>query len=215
MVGVAGLLFGFLSPIVTRNDIRGRVLICASLIVLLALAITSGQRNMVWKNDLTLWTDTVQKAPGNRFAQQGLAETLESRGDLAGAATHYLEALRNDPGSPELNSQAGVVFAQLKQYHQAMPCLRYAVQLKPTNDGYRMNLAAALMESGAFDEAIGQLKILYERSPTTRNSCMLGALHEKIGDNLHATIYYGRALEINSSKAADECASIRGIIGLH
>ena len=214
LVGIAALLFGSLSPIITRNDNRGRAMFCGSLFVLLVLAILSGQRNLVWKNDLTLWTDAVQKAPGSRFARQGLAETLEARGDLASAAEQYLEALRKDPGSPELNSQAGVVFARLKQYQRAVPCLRYAVQLRPANDGYRMNLAAALLESGALEEAIMQLKILYERSPTTRNSCMLGALHEKIGDNSHATVYYGRALQISSTKAADECAAMRSILGL-
>lgn len=214
LLGIAALLFGSLSPIVTRNDTWGRAMICVSLLALLALAIISGQRNLVWKNDLTLWTDAVQKAPGSRFARQGLAEALEARGELVGAAAQYLEALHNDPGSHELNSQAGVVFAQLKEYPRAISCLRYAVQLRPINDGYRMNLAAALLESGAFEEAIGQLKMLYERSPTTRNSCMLGALHEKIGDNSRATVYYSRALEINSAKAADECAAIRSILGL-
>ncbi|OGR30337.1 MAG: hypothetical protein A2X83_07935 [Desulfuromonadales bacterium GWD2_54_10] len=214
LVGVAALLFGSLSPIITRNDSLGRAMFCGALFVLLALAILAGQRNLVWKNDLTLWTDAVQKAPGSRSARQGLAETLEARGDLVGAAAHYLEALRKDPGSPELNSQAGVVFAKLKQYPRAVSCLRYAVQLRPANDSYRMNLSAALLESGALEEAIMQLKILYERSPTTRNSCMLGALHEKIGDNSHATVYYGRALQISSTKAADECAAMRSILGL-
>jgi Flp pilus assembly protein TadD len=78
-----------------------------------------------------------------------------------------------------------------------------------------MNLAGALLESGAYHEAIGELKILDEHSPPTiRNRCMLGALYEKTGDTANASVYYGRAMLIDVGKAKDECLAIRGVLGL-
>ncbi len=215
LAGVSALVFGILSPLINSGEPRGRMVICISVVVLVLLAIASGRRTLVWKDELSLWTDSVQKAPGNRFARQGLAEALESRGDLAGAAVQYMEALRRDPGSPELNSQSGVVLAQLKDFPRAIPLMRTAVRLSPANAGYRMNLVGALLESRDYHEAIVEMKILdgYS-SPTTRNSCMLGALYEKIGDNTTASVYYSKAMQINGGKPSEECSAIRGILEL-
>lgn len=216
MVGIAAILAGEVSTFISAGGTRGRVVMSISILVLILLAVASGRRTLVWKDELTLWSDAVQKSPGSRFARQGLAEALEAGGDLAGAAAQYLEALKDDPASPELNSQAGVVFAELKDFARALPLLRAAVRYRPANGTYRMNLAAALLESGAYRDALAELKSQEGAfPPTLRSNCMLGALYEKTGDRAAAALYYDRAGQIDGGRAQEECAAIREIVGLH
>lgn len=214
VMGFAALVSGFLAPLIVRNNTKSRMILGISILLLCILGVTSGLRALVWKDSYTLWSDAVRKSPGNRFARQGLAESLERRGDLEGASEQYLAALSKDPGSPELNSQAGVVFAQLRQFPRAIFFLAAAVNLKPDNDNYRSNLASALLESGAFDGAIEQLKVIDGRAPSTRNSCMLGALYEKSGDAAAASAHYARVSGVRNNDVPVECGGIRGVLGL-
>lgn len=215
LLGVAALVVGGLTPLLTAATLRGRGLVGVAVVVLLIWAFLSEQRVLVWKDDLTLWSDAVQKAPGSQFARQGLAEALEARGDLAGAIGHYLVALQIDPASPELNSQAGVVLAQQGDFSRALPLLRTAQRLRPDNSAYRNNLAGALLESGAYREAIIELKALESASaPTTRSSCMLGALYEKTGDAATAMLYFNKAAALDAARAGEECPAVRNLLGL-
>jgi Flp pilus assembly protein TadD len=216
LLGVVALVVGSLTPLLTTATLRGRGVLGLAVALLLLLAFLSERRVLVWKDDLTLWSDAVQKAPGSQFARQGLAEALEARGDLAGAIGHYLVALQIDPGSPELNSQAGVVLAQQGDFRRALPLLRTAQRLKPDNSAYRNNLAGALLESGSYREAIGELKALESASaPSTRSSCMLGALYEKTGDAASATLYFNKAAALDAARAGEECSAVRNLLGLH
>lgn len=214
VMGFAALVFGFLTPVIVHSTAKKQIISYSSLVILLILAIMSGQRTLVWKDSFTLWSDAVTKAPGSRFAHQGLAEALERQGDLVGASEQYLVALSRDSGSAELNSQAGVVFAQLRQFPRAIFFLTSAVNLRPAADTYRMNLASALLEYGSFSGAIEQLKVIDGRAPSTRNSCTLGALYEKIGDLSAAAIYYSRVGMGIKTTVPAECTAIRTILGL-
>lgn len=215
LLGVTALLASGVTPLLNSSSLRGIGGRCLIVVLLVLLALLANRRVQVWHDDLTLWSDAVQKAPGNRFARQGLAEALEARGDLAGAAAQYLVALQKDPDAPDLNSQAGVVMAQLGDFGRAIPLMRRAQQLKPDNSAYRNNLAAALLESGAYREAIVELHAAERAAvPTSRTSCMLGALYEKTGAAAAAAAQYQKARQLDGGKADEECAAIRKLLGL-
>lgn len=63
------------------------------LAICLAWGYASYSRTAVWQNDITLWSDTVQKSPGLPGAWYGLGHSYQLRGRLDEAAGAYLRVL--------------------------------------------------------------------------------------------------------------------------
>jgi tetratricopeptide (TPR) repeat protein len=75
------------------------------------------------------------------------------RGDVAGARASAEAALAAAPGEPALLAFAGLLAAQSGDLAAAIPHLRGALAATPGDRATRINLATALMATGALDEA--------------------------------------------------------------
>jgi tetratricopeptide (TPR) repeat protein len=84
-----------------------------------------------------------------------LAPALERlrRGDRPGARAAIDAALAREPDAPALLAFAGLLAAQAGDPAAAVPHFRRALALAPDDLGMRVNLATALVASGARDEA--------------------------------------------------------------
>jgi len=79
------------------------------------------------------------------------------RGDLDAAIAEFREALRLDPDFAAAHWQLGRALAS-RAAPEAVSHLRRAVALAPENAAARGDLAAALLDAGLYDEAIGRFK---------------------------------------------------------
>ncbi|MGZ8335662.1 MAG: tetratricopeptide repeat-containing sulfotransferase family protein [Allosphingosinicella sp.] len=86
---------------------------------------------------------------------ESLAPALDRlrRGDPAGALAAAEAALAREPDSAELLAFAGLLAAQFGDPAGAVPHFRRALDLTPRDTGARINLATALVATGALDEA--------------------------------------------------------------
>lgn len=57
-------------------------------------------RNPVWKDDISLWTDTVEKSPVDVYALNNLAVAYNKMGRVEEAKAELMEARRLDPAWP-------------------------------------------------------------------------------------------------------------------
>ncbi|MDI1250192.1 MAG: tetratricopeptide repeat protein [Lacunisphaera sp.] len=128
----------------------------------LALAAGAGvltvQRNLVYRDDLTLWLDTVEKYPVNSRALAGVATAHFNRGNLTEARRYYEESLRLDPTSAPKQYNMGLALGALGDVDGAIRYYREAIRLVPQYGAAHGNLAAALVQRGDFMEAIPHLK---------------------------------------------------------
>jgi tetratricopeptide (TPR) repeat protein len=88
---------------------------------------------------------------------ENLAPALERlrRGDRAGARAAIDAALAKEPDAPALLAFAGLLAAQSGEPAAAVPHFRRALALAPDDLAMRVNLATALVASGALEEAAG------------------------------------------------------------
>ncbi len=94
---VAGLFFGIAAQAAVsfRESFFSQKTFWAILLVLTAvLGGMTFRRNFVWKDSITLWTDTVNKAPQNLRATMALGNAHLKAADLASAGKLYTEALK-------------------------------------------------------------------------------------------------------------------------
>lgn len=112
--------------------------------VSLVYSVASFKRSMVWKDDYTLWADTVSKSPNNPNAHYNFAWASQGRGDLDAAIAHYREAVRLDPGSSDAHFNLGVIYTQKKDYGTAIKEFSDTLALDPSNAAARERLTGLL-----------------------------------------------------------------------
>lgn len=128
------------------------------LIVLFAVALLcvglTVRRNLDYESGLTLWRDTVAKAPENPRAHYNLANALSAAGRMADAVSHYQAALRLEPRYGGAHFNLGGVLLQLGRTEEAVVHFRTALQHETGSVDTHLSLAAALVRLGQIPEAV-------------------------------------------------------------
>ena len=132
-----------------------RLATVAALVGLLAAGIfRSSTRNVAWRDNETLFRQTVADVPMSYRAHWMLAEYLTDAGQTTEGLDEMLLAVvlgrRNDPG---LLSFAADRFRMANQCPRAMGMYRKALDIDPTLPELRFNASVCLLQLGKFDEA--------------------------------------------------------------
>ncbi len=131
-------------------------IIAAALVPLaaVALGVLTFRRNLDYRSDLSIWEDTVAKAPNNAGARYNLAKALAWRGQFDRALTQYQKILEIKPDYAEAHNNLATIFVQFGRVNEAIDHYRKSLQIRPAYAKAHNNLGVALMRSGGFDEAI-------------------------------------------------------------
>ncbi|HEY5656986.1 MAG TPA: tetratricopeptide repeat protein [Myxococcota bacterium] len=196
-VGYALLLasfFAWLAQVRPRTEPALRVLVLA---VLAAYAAGTLGRNPIWRDDLSLWTDTVAKSPGSIMPRSELGVAYATRGETAKAIEQYQIVLRMSPAHADAHSNLGLVYDELGRLDEAIQQHQQALRLKPDSAAAHNNLGLVLSKQGRLDEAIEHYREslrLEPLSPGVHNN--LGNAYQAIGLLDAAIDEYREALEI-------------------
>jgi len=90
-----------------------RAIVVASLML---LAVLTFNRNMVWRNELSLWSDVSAKSPRSCRAQMNLGRALVVGGRYSDAVPHLLKAVEMDPefySRVRIHSNLGICYMNL------------------------------------------------------------------------------------------------------
>jgi len=108
-VGFFLFIGALLEPLAAGRRFGLPVYIAASVVVVL-LGLRTVWRNRDWKDDLTLWTKTVEVAPQAARVRNNLGAAYLRRGQGAHAREQLEEALRIAPNSPYARANLGKVY---------------------------------------------------------------------------------------------------------
>jgi tetratricopeptide (TPR) repeat protein len=87
------------------------------------------RRNLVWKNELTLWQDTVKKSPNNALAHINLAIHLEHAGRLGEALDEVNMAIRLDPEEATHHFVLGQILYEKGLLEKSLDAVNKAIAL--------------------------------------------------------------------------------------
>jgi tetratricopeptide (TPR) repeat protein len=158
-VGLIALATGAGMNLTARAGKWGREIgVVASCAVLLTLGALTWRQAQVYRDNETLWSDTLAKNPDCWMAEHNLANLLLHRGDVPAAIAHWERALQIDPHLPEVYNNLGTVFFKMGNVPEAIRRWEQAVDSDPDYFGAHFNLGVVLVQQGRVTEGLGHLE---------------------------------------------------------
>ncbi len=168
-VGIIVLLAIFLGILRDRwgaSKIVGK-LIGYPFIVFLLILYSAGTviRNPVWLNNLTLWSDVLDKYPKSPDAHGAIGDHFMIRGDLIRAYTEYQAELKINPESSEALTGLGMVHFKRKELDKAVEHFHKALESEPDEVAAHYYLAKIYGKSGDLPSASRHILSMIAASP--------------------------------------------------
>ena len=132
----------------------GRYALPVSLGLGVALVAWTWQRNEIYASGLSIWADTVAKAPGNFRAHYNFGNALAAAIRSADALAQYEAALRLKPNEPTILYNYASTLVQSGRVPEGIVCFQEALKYGPAKADVLVNLGAALASAERFPEAI-------------------------------------------------------------
>ncbi|KPK01603.1 MAG: hypothetical protein AMK71_04965 [Nitrospira bacterium SG8_35_4] len=185
-----------------RKPPLARVFFAAVLALACLYSVATVKRNMVWKNELTLWTDAVQKSPDGVLPHMQLGIAYSDQGDIAKALEQYQAALRINPEFADAYTNIGLLFRDMGMVQQALDNYLKALMLDPSTPVIHNNIGVAYEALGMLDKAIASFREslrINSQQPGVYNN--LGNAYAKKGKLDMAIQEYRKALQIQDNNA--------------
>ncbi len=132
------------------------------LLVLISLVLTYGwatyHRNLVWKDDLSLWSDVVKKSPFKARGYNYLGLAYHKAGDVDNAILEYKKGLSLNPFEIEAHINLGVAYFYKGLADKAITHFKHAIEINPNNADAHYNLGIAFGSKGEHDLAYEEMR---------------------------------------------------------
>jgi tetratricopeptide (TPR) repeat protein len=123
-------------------------------IVVVIFSAWTYERNSMWKDNVTIWKDCVDKSPQRARPHYNLGVALEHLGRHDEAANHFSKAVRLKPAYTQAHFNLGVVFKLQGKREKAIAHLLEAVRIRPDFTEAHYFLGRALADAGRLGVAI-------------------------------------------------------------
>jgi len=189
LVSCAYYLFG-------KNSLKLIVIIL--LILIAGYSVLTYQRNKVWRDESTLWGDTVAKSlhKARPFNNRGLA--YFHQGNFLKAISDYNKAIEINPHYAEAYNNRGLILAQKGYSPEAVLDFNKAIEINPKYADAYNNRGIVYAIQGDFNQAISNLsQAIKINSNDAEAYCNRGSAYYGEGNITQASSDYNRANEIN------------------
>jgi Flp pilus assembly protein TadD len=180
----------------------GTIRAAASALAVAACIVVARNQIGYWQSDLALFGHALAVTKDNWMAHQIVGDQHLSRGDVAEALPHYLEALRIKPNYAAVEINLSYILLNQGRSREAVQRLARAVAMNPGNAELRYNLGTALAASGDSGGAVGQYEAAVRLNPGHVSAHVnLGTLLSRAGRNGEALAHFTRAVELDPQDA--------------
>ncbi len=170
--------------------------------LLVAYGALTIQRNPVWRDDLHLWQDTVEKVPASPWIHNNLGVAYEERGDFTQALRQYAWATYLLPSYATAYMNAGWVYLKQGRLALADHYLQQALRLNPHDAVALSRLGMVYYHQGQPERAIPLYRAALAEDP--RNAevhTYLGAAYVATDQQGSALLAFQEALRLNPALA--------------
>ncbi len=166
-------------------------------VLLILLGAGALDRNRVWIDEKSLWSDAVKKNPHSPRTHNNLGKAHYESGDLKQALRHFKQSVANIPRYTALqyNLQDPAQWLERKQGKPASKAPHANRVLRADLVEPHYNLASVYLDLGQLDRAAAEYQTTLGLHPNHYGALLgLGSIHARLGSNANAEKYYLSAL---------------------
>lgn len=140
---------------VKDNKNLRRVLFVLMILFFMVLSVLTWQRSKVWKDSLTLWSDTLRKYPKNPVAHNHIALYYhKTEKNYEKAIEHFKEAIKYDKKYFAAYNNLGTLYHDKGEYQNAIEYYLIGAELNPTSHQSYYNIGYAYHKLNKTTDAI-------------------------------------------------------------
>jgi Flp pilus assembly protein TadD len=200
MVGFSFFLVSVIYYIFENRSFK--LMVMALIIITSCYTVLAYERNLIWKDDLTLWNDTMHKSPNKvrPIGNRGLA--YFQQGNFTQAISDFTKAIEIDPNYAKTYNNRGAVYGRQGKLPQAISDYTKAIEIDPNYADAYNNRGAIYSQQGSLPQAISDYTKAIEIDPDYADAynnrgnayCDKGSLPQAILD-------FTKAIEIDPDYA--------------
>lgn len=174
----------------------------AVIMVILGLALLTYERNKVWANSVTLFTDVIAKNPRIAIAYNNRGVARYRQGDYAGAGRDYDQAIRLDPEYVNAFFNRGILRNQTQDVAGALSDYNAALALDPRYAEAYYNRGLLFEAKGDADRALRDFTDAIRSNPELGSALAArGAVRAGRGQYDQALADFRRAVQLDPTNA--------------
>ncbi len=154
VVGTSAVACGVASAVSGTSVLAHRAAAALGVGVLVVLGVLTYRQTPVYRNEETVWRDTLAKSPSSFMAHTNLGLLLVNSGRAAEGVQHFERSLALKPDNVQALLNLARVDEQAGRFDDAAARLREAHRIDPADTVVLINLGTALTKAGRFEEAI-------------------------------------------------------------
>ncbi len=169
-------------------------------LIVIILSYWTYQRNLVWRDSMSLWTDVAKKNPASGRVQDNLALAYFRIGDYDRAVQGHLRSIElGGPGLIKKFNNLGNAYFKSKLYDKALAAYKRAVELDPKFVEAHNGLGVSYNAKKMYEQAERELLRVIELDPWHPGAhSNLGMVYYNRGAYAKSAAAYRRALERNA-----------------
>jgi protein O-mannosyl-transferase len=176
--------------------IRKAAPVAAGLIITL-LAGAAYARNMVWQDELTFWSDVVEKSPNKPRGYLNLGLAYQNRQDLEKALAYYNKALSIKALSYPPLVNRGTIYAALGRHEQAIKDFSDAISINPYVTVAHYNRGMSYVFLGQKELAVRDFTSVIELKPNHADAYNnRGSMYGDMGETEKAIADFTSAISL-------------------
>lgn len=163
----------------------------------LPLSAAAYKRNLVWQDEVSMWSDVAGKSPGKARAHNNLGHAYFTAGRVDEAIGEFGAALKISPLNAEAHYNLGNAYYKKRMLTEAVSEYRKAISIKENYAEAHYNLGNAYKNLGMMDEAISEFKAAVEAEPGKLNArSNLGLAYLSTGRVGEAIVQFKTVIEL-------------------
>ena len=175
------------------------------------LAVLTWTQAGAYRDEATLWRDTIAKNPDSWIAHHNLARLRSQAGELDLAIAGFTEAIRCKPGSAESYTARGLAYGKQNRLELALSDLNRALELDPGYPEAFLDRGEVFLAAKRFDEAVSDLNRFVAFNPGVVQAYTdLANAHVQLGQDAAALDDLNHAIDLNRGSA--ELLSRKGFV---
>ncbi len=184
-IGLAAIIAIFFWKKRPALTVQGkRILDAASALLIVVLFLLTWNRNLVWKDSVSLWTDVIEKSPRCIPARINRAFIYNENKQYEEALGDLTEGARLDSTDFTFYKNKGIIYDHIGKYDLALA--NYSKALKYNNEEYKCHLLRGILYTDKFaryDSGIADFKKYLTHSPNDPDANFnLGVANYKKGN---------------------------------